>query len=150
MKRQPSLDRLSKDAQKLVKVIRHSNLLTEKVEQLQKMEADAELPLSVDAEPELEADVERGSAQSLRLILNVVPRFNSLCMLFARLYKLRSVTSKLCTDEKAALKGFCITSEQWIEMGELLEVLEPSRRCATDSSPAASHHSASSFLSSPN
>jgi hypothetical protein len=120
VKAQPSLERMTTDAQKLVKTIRRSGLLTEQLDSIQKMDAAADIFLSAE---------ELGSAptpqQSLRLILHVVTRFNSMCMLFTRLYQLRSSVDRLCLAERERMEGTCITSEQWQEMGELISVLAP-------------------------
>ena len=121
VKQQPSLDRMTVEAQKLVKVIRRSNLLVEKLDDLQKMESAAELFINADSDNV----AAQAPDQSLRLILHVVTRFNSMCMLFTRLYDLKAHVQRLCREERDKLDGACITPEQWTEMGELISVLEP-------------------------
>ena len=122
IKLQPSLIQLTTDAQRLVKVIRRSGLLSEQLDaiQIQSLEAAAEVLVNADADA---AGPHTGS--TLTLILHVVTRFNSMCMLFTRLYELRSSVDRLCLTEGERMDGVRITSDQWAEMGELITILTP-------------------------
>jgi hypothetical protein len=60
----------------------------------------------------------------LKLAMNVVTRFNSLCILFTRLLELKAALQRLCLSH-ADLNEKALSADQWAIVAELVLVLGP-------------------------
>ena len=122
-----TLKQLCLDAQHVVVTIRRSQLLTDELHDIQKIEIAA---ASVD---ELPGDEEEKSpVRALKLALNVPTRFNSLWILLSRLLQVKSAVQTVCRTRAALFDGKVLTPSQWETMAELLQILTPVRELCDD------------------
>ena len=134
---EPALQRLCHDAQELVVAIRRSSLLTDELQDIQRVAIAAAAA---------RADPDEGGAEPLtrplKLAMNVVTRFNSLCILFRRLLDVQPHVQRLCLSHSAELADKALSVEQWQEVEELVLVLTPVKqlcdRLEASSSPSLS------------
>ena len=129
---EPLLKQLCLDAQQVVRVIRHSHLLTAELEEIQldeKAAAEAD-----EAEGGDETDIGR----PLKLALNVPTRFNSLHILFSRLLDVKSSVQRLCISQARQFEEKALSTEQWEQMAELVAVLAPVKALCTTLETSAS------------
>jgi hypothetical protein len=118
---QPALQQLCHDAQELVVTIRRSSLLTDELHDIQRLAIAA---AAVRASPE-EDGAGDPLTRPLKLAMNVVTRFNSMCILFSRLLDVRPHVQRLCLSRSADLADKALSVEQWQEVEELVSVLSP-------------------------
>jgi len=77
--------------------------------------------------------------------MNVVTRFNSLCILFTRLLDVKPALQRLCLSRVSDLDGKALSSDQWEMVAELVSVLRPVKETC-DSLEASSTPSLSLLL----
>lgn len=109
---------LCRDAQALVCRIRNSHLLTSDLIDIQLEQATIALNEQVGAGA-------AAASRPLRLQKDVDTRFNSFCIVFQRLLKLRSAVVQLCSNHPEQLSTIALTLEQWELMNQLVLVLQP-------------------------
>ena len=117
---QPTLKQLCADAQHVVVVIRRSALLTEELQDIQRVDAAAAAVDAVD-----DAGDERDPVRPLKLAMNVPTRFNSMCILFTRLLEVKAAVQRVCIARSADFDGRVLSSDQWEQIAELVAVLAP-------------------------
>jgi hypothetical protein len=117
---QPVLQQLCRDAQDLVVAVRRSSGLSEELQRIQQEDIAAAVIAGGDEDVGGEE-----ACRPLRLAMNVVTRFNSLCLVFTRLLEVKTSLQRLCVTRAVDLDGRTLTADQWEMVTELVSVLAP-------------------------
>jgi hypothetical protein len=121
IKTQPAMVQLFTDAQDLVVSIRRSSLLGEALADIQSSQSAASSLLSLD-DSVVSADE---FTKPLKLAHHVSTRFNSMCIVFSRLLHNKGAIQRLCQTHSIDVGGKALTVEQWEQMNELVNILNP-------------------------
>jgi hypothetical protein len=131
------LHSLCREVQALVSRVRNSHILTDELLSIQVEQAAEALtslssPLPAPSPPPSSSSSSSSSSLPsarprgpLRLIADAPTRFNSFCLVFTRLLDVKAAVVKLCADNPSQLAQHSLTTDQWMMVSEVLEILRP-------------------------